>query len=279
MKYFLILSLCLLATVTSGFSQTDDTKKPDIFSTKESVLESLNRLPCEQEKRMEGVRSLFASVGAAEADITIEKYDKDKIQNVVVRKKGETDETIVIGAHYDRTDTGCGATDNWSGITILAHAYKTLKPLTTKKSYVFVAFDKEEVGLKGSNQMLKAMPEDAIGKICSMVNFDSFGQAYPMALKNASSPKMLKLAETVGKESKVNFTSVEIPGASSDSASFRDKKVPAITLSGLGNNWTDILHSSSDKLEKVNIDSVYLGYRFGMVFISKLENAGCGDFR
>lgn len=279
MKYFISLSLCFLVIVSTGLSQTDTATKTDIFSTKEAVLESLNRLPCDQEKRLEGVKSLFASLGASHADISIEKYDKGKIQNVLVRKKGETDETIVIGAHYDRTNSGCGATDNWSGVTILAHAYKTLKPLTTKKSYIFVAFDKEEEGLKGSNQMLKAMPDNEIANLCSMVNFDSFGQAYPMALKNASSPKMLKLAESLGKEMKLNFTSVEIPGASSDSASFRDKKVPAITLSGLGNNWTDILHTAGDKLDKVNIDSVYLGYRFGMVLLSKLENANCSEMK
>lgn len=278
MKHYLLI-LLILVTAGSSFSQSTETQKNDIFASKEAMRDSLNRLPCEQEKRLDGVKSLFASLGAAEGDVTVETFDKGKIQNVVVRKKGESDETIVVGAHYDRTDSGCGATDNWSGITILAHAYKSLKPLTTKKSYVFVAFDKEEEGLKGSNQMLKAMPDGDLAKVCSMVNFDSFGQAYPMALKNASSPKMLKLAESVGKEMKLNFTAVEIPGASSDSASFRDKKVPAITLSGLGGNWTEILHSSSDKLDKVNIDSVYLGYRFGLVFLSKLENAACGDMK
>ena len=185
----------------------------------------------------------------------------------------------MVGAHYDRTDSGCGATDNWSGVSILAHIYKTLRPLDTTKSYIFVAFDQEEAGLKGSSQMLKAMTDIEIDKICSMVNFDSFGQAYPMALKNASSTKMLKLAEGLGKESGFKLNSVEIPGASSDSASFLGKKVPAITLSGLGGNWTEIIHSSNDKLDKVNIESVYLGYRFGVVFISKLDSAGCGEFK
>lgn len=279
MKIFLLQVIVIVFFVATGYSQVPSPSKNEIFATKEEVTESLNRVPCERAKRLDGVKSLFASLGAADSDIVVEKFDKDNIQNVVVRKKGTTDETIVIGAHYDRTETGCGVTDNWSGITILAHVYKSIKPLTTRKSYVFVAFDKEEDGLKGSNRMLKAMTSADIENICSMVNFDSFGQAYPMALKNASSPKMMKLAESLAKEGKVNFTSVEIPGASSDSASFKDKKIPAITLSGLGNNWKDILHSPSDKLDKVNMDSVYLGYRFGVLYISKLEAAGCAEFR
>lgn len=279
MRFLLIFGLNLGLLGVTVFSQGEPIKRTDLFSTKEAIAVSLNTVPCDQTKRLDGVKTLFASVGAAESDITVEKYDKDKIKNVVVRKKGETDETIVVGAHYDRTDTGCGATDNWSGITILAHTYRTILPLATKKSYIFVAFDKEEEGLKGSREMLKGMPEASIANICSMVNFDSFGQAYPMALKNASSPKMLKLGETIAKEGKMTFNAIEIPGASSDSASFRDKKVPAITLSGLGNNWTEILHSPKDKLDMVNLDSVYFGYRFGVVFLSKLDMAACSDFR
>lgn len=279
MSYSILLTVITTLTCTSVFAQTATEPKGGIFSSKEMLEASIRSVPCESDKRLEGVKSLFVSVGATEADIHIEKYDKDKISNLVVRKKGGTEDTIVIGAHYDRTDSGCGVTDNWSGVAILAHIYKTLKPLTTKKTYFFVAFDKEEAGLKGSRQMLKAMTDAEIEKICSMVNFDSFGQAYPMALQNASSSKLLKLAELIGKESGLKFNSIEIPGASADSLSFLSKKIPAITLSGLGNNWKDILHSSSDKLEKINMDSVYLGYRFGVVFISKLEASGCRDFR
>jgi Zn-dependent M28 family amino/carboxypeptidase len=276
---FIVLLIITTALAVSSFAQPAAAPKADIFSTKEAVEASIKDVPCERADRLEGVRKLFLAAGAAEADIKIEKFDKDKISNVVVRKKGETDETIVIGAHYDRTDAGCGVTDNWSGVTIMSHIYKTLKPLITKKSYVFVAFDQEERGLKGSSQMLKAMPDAEVEKICSMVNFDSFGQANPMALKNASSPKMLKLAEGLGKDNGFRFNSVEIEGASSDSATFHNRKIPAITLSGLASNWMEILHSSSDKLDKVNIDSVYFGYRFGVVFISKLEAAACNEYR
>jgi hypothetical protein len=112
-----------------------------------------------------------------------------------------------------------------------------------------------------------------------MVNFDTFGQGYPLALRNASSSKMVKFTEDFAKELKVNFTSVAIEGASSDSASFVEKKIPAITLSGLTSNWQQILHTSNDKLEKVTMDSVYLGYRFGVVFVSKLDALPCGEFR
>ncbi len=272
LKYPILLFCLLLASPVTGSGQV-------AFSPKEEVEASVKSVPCPYNERLEGVRRLFKEAGATDEEIQIEKFDKDKISNLVVRKKGTTDETIVIGAHYDRTNLGCGVVDNWTGVTIVSHIYKTLKPLVTTKSYVFVAFDREEEGLKGSRQMAKAMEKPAIDQTCAMVNFDSFGMAAPMALKNASSPKLIKLATDLAEESKFKFVSVDIEGASSDSASFRDRKIPAISLSGLAGNWQQILHTSDDKFSKVNMDSVYMGYRFGLVFLAKLDAAPCKDHR
>ncbi len=277
-SYFYIVCLCFL-TATS-FPQTTETNVGGpVIAPKTAFEKAIGAVPCETELRLDGVKKLFLEAGAKDGDIKIEKLDKDKISNLTVTKKGKTDETIVVGAHYDRTSEGCGVTDNWSGISIIAHLYGTMRPLNTNKTYVFAAFDREEDGLRGSREMLKAMPELQRESICSMVNFDSFGQAYPMALKNASSGKLIDLAEAIAKENKITFNSVTIEGASSDSQAFRDKKIPAITLSGLGSNWTSILHSSSDSLENINVDSVYMGYRFGLILLSRMEVAGCRDFK
>lgn len=278
MKSFVTFLFIALLAVAS-YSQATEVKKESQFSTKEAVDASIKQVPCEQEKRLQGVIDLFKSVGVPADAITIEKLDKDKIQNVVVKKKGSTDETIVLGAHYDKTSSGCGVSDNWTGVVVLAHVFKTLSKFETKKSYIFVAFDKEEEGLKGSKQMLKAMTDAQRAGVCSMVNFDGFGQGLPMALANASSAKMLRLAEAIGKESNFKFNSVTLDGASSDSAAFIEKKIPAITISGFGNDFKEIIHSSNDKLEKVNIDSVYYGYRFGVSFLAKIDAAGCGDYK
>ena len=274
----ILLPLVFLCACSLLIAQTPETKK-DIFSTKEEVAESVKQVPCKTEERMEGVRKLFLAAGAKEDEIKIEKFDKDKTSNVVVRKAGKTSETIIVGAHYDRGEKGCGVTDNWTGISIMVHIFKSLRTLETQKGYVFVAFDREEVGLKGSMAMAKEILSEERKNYCSMVNFDSFGQAYPMALTNASSGKMVKFAEKLAKDSELKFTSVEIAGASTDSYSFREKGAPSIALGGIGGDWQKILHTSDDQIEKVNMDSVYLGYRFGLVYIAKLDALGCEEFR
>ncbi len=251
----------------------------DPFSPKSLVEESIRGVPCKIPERRGGVKKLFLDAGAKDGDVTFESFDRDEAANVVVRLKGKSAETIIIGAHYDRTNSGCGVTDNWTGVAIVAHIYRYLRDVETEKSYVFAAFDQEEEGLRGSREMVKTMAKEDRETVCSMVNFDSFGQGYPMALRNASSSKMVKFAEDFAKESNVKFTAATIEGASSDSASFVERKIPAITLSGLSSDWQKILHTPNDQVEKVNMDSVYLGYRFGLVFVSKLDPLPCGHFR
>jgi Zn-dependent M28 family amino/carboxypeptidase len=279
-KLILLLTLTLvLSSIVAGQPTGEQPAARDPFSSKALVEESIRNVPCKIAERRDGVKKLFVDAGAKEDEITLDTFDKERSANVVVRKAGTSKETIIIGAHYDRTDTGCGVIDNWSGVTIIAHIYRTIRSMETDKSYVFVAFDQEEEGLRGSREMVKKMTESDRDNVCSMVNFDTFGQGYPLALRNASSSKMVKFTEDFAKEAKVNFTSVTIEGASSDSASFVEKKIPAITLSGLTSNWQQILHTSNDTVEKVNMDSVYLGYRFGVVFVSKLDALPCGEFR
>jgi Zn-dependent M28 family amino/carboxypeptidase len=50
--------------------------------------------------------------------------------------------------------------------------YRTVKALDTEKTYVFAAFDKEEVGLLGSAAMVRGIAKEARAGYCSMVNLD-----------------------------------------------------------------------------------------------------------
>lgn len=248
------------------------------MSTEEDIKADMELAPCKSRKeRREDVKKLFLKMGATENDIAFEKLDD--VENVVVTKKGKTDETVIVGAHFDKTETGCGAIDNWSGIVIMANLYRTLKDLTTQKTYKFVAFDQEELGLLGSDAMAKEIPREKRGNYCAMVNFDSFGFTYPQAMRTISSDSLLKLAKEVSEEMKIPFAKAAIDFASSDSESFLKRDIPAISFHGLNNQWKDYLHRPNDKVSKVNMQSVLIGYRHGLVFLSKIENKPCETFR
>jgi Zn-dependent M28 family amino/carboxypeptidase len=271
-KIFLLL-LALSLTI-QAFGQ--ETTK--LLSTEDEVKESFKLAPCTNGKRLEAVKKLFSSMGAKDEEITVEKFDGDKLSNVVVKKKGKTDETVIVGAHYDFAETGCGAIDNWTGVVIVAQMYKTIRQIETEKSYIFVAFDEEEKGLRGASAMAKAIPIEKRTQYCAMLNFDSFGFVAPWALKNVSSPKMVAFAEKLAEESKFRFVDVELPAAA-DSIPFKIRGIPSITLSGLNANWRDFIHTQRDQTGIIKMKTVYFGYRFGLVFASRLDAADCRELR
>lgn len=271
-----IFPLLLLIFCFSSFAAAQQSKAK--ISTQAEIKENLQLVPCKNKDRFEAVKKLFQTMGATDADISIGKFNDG--QNLVVTKKGKTDKIIVVGAHYDKVSDGCGAIDNWTGIVIIANLYRTLRNLQTDKTILFVAFDREEAGLFGSERMAKEIPKENRADYCSMVNLDSFGFTYPQVLDNVSSPKMREFAEETARELKIPFQHASLAGiADADSASFLKRDIPAVTFHGLSGNWQKFLHSSFDEIENVNVDSVFIGYQFVLRYVSKIDGKGCGDFR
>jgi Zn-dependent M28 family amino/carboxypeptidase len=273
MKILIKLTLLLLPAITLLAQNAPST----IISTQENLEESVKTVPCKSEERLEAVKNLFLKMGAKPEEVIVEKFNKDKISNITVTKKGKTEETIIVGAHYDKVSDGCGAVDNWTGIAIIVHLYKTLSKIDTQKTYIFVAFDQEEKGLLGSDAMAKAIPKEKRTQYCSMVNFDSFGFSSPFILRNSSTNKMTEAAENVAKASGFKIAGVEIAGADADSTSFKNRDIPAVTFSGLDKDWQNIIHTSNDKTQKIKGESVYFGYRFGLSFLANLDANVCRE--
>ena len=247
------------------------------IATENEIKEDIGSYVCKNDERLEAVKKLFRKMGATDAEIKIEKIKM--AENLIVVKKGKTDETVIVGAHYDKTSDGCGVIDNWTGIVILANLFRTIKHFDTQKTYVFAAFGKEELGLHGSDEMARAIPKEKREQYCAMVNFDSFGFTYPQVMTNISDQKLTNLAKETSKELNIPFAEAGVEGASSDSESFRRQKIPAISFHGLSNRWPEFLHSPKDKLENVNVKAVNVGYQLGLNYLAKIEAKGCADFR
>ena len=246
-------------------------------STPEQFKEEFTTVPCEDKKRLDAVKALFEREGAPAADVTIDQH-KD-VENFVLTKKGASAEKIVLGAHYDKVSYGCGAVDNWTGIVTLAHLYRTLKDVSLKKTLVIVAFGKEEKGLVGSRAMTKTITKEQAVEYCAMINIDSLGLAPPQVADNMSSKKLGQFTEDLAKEMKMPFARARIEGAYSDSISFVEKNIPAVTIHGMSNQWSTILHSGNDQVSKVNTMSVYLAYRLALAMVARLDQSACAAYK
>jgi len=247
------------------------------ISSVEEIKSEFNSVPCKDSDRLNAATALFAKMGAADADMSVEKFKN--VENLVVRKQGTSQEILVIGAHYDKVEDGCGAIDNWTGIVTLAHLYKSLRNVPLEKTILFVAFGKEEKGLIGSRAMVSAINKAQLPQYCAMINIDSLGLAVPQAADNMSSKKLELFVADTAKIMKIGFNHFTIQGADADSSAFIEKKIPAVTIHGLSNAWPTILHSRNDQPSKVNSTSVYLGYRLVLAMVNRLEESPCGTYR
>ncbi|HEX8128918.1 MAG TPA: M20/M25/M40 family metallo-hydrolase [Pyrinomonadaceae bacterium] len=276
------ISFLLVPPATPGApafqEQTTAQPRKATFSTLEQIQEDIKAVPCKgNEERLAGVKALFMKMGAAASDISVQKINN--VENVVVRKQGSSPELIVVGAHYDKVSHGCGAVDNWTGIVAIAHMYRTIKDVPLKKSVLFVAFGREEEGLIGSREMVRAIDKAQLAQYCAMINIDSLGLGIPQAETAISSKKLVTRAAELAKRMQMPFKQGTIREGDTDSSSFLERKIPAIALHGLSSDWQQILHSHEDKVSKVNPLSVFMGYRLALGLFGEVENSACDAFR
>jgi hypothetical protein len=274
---FVAIAACfglLLTVYTPGvLTGPADDKVAIPISTEEAVAEDITQVNCKDSERLASVKRLFEKSGASPEDIAIEK--QGGVENLYVRLKGQGPGTIVIGAHYDKSVTGCGAIDNWTGIVALAHVYKSLKDAPLQKSVVLVGFGKEEQGLLGSKGMLKTITKEDAIEYCAMINMDSLGMAAPQVADNLSSPSLAERTAKIAERMKMPFNRIRLANASADSVPFIEKKIPAVTICGLETGWERILHSGFDQIKRVKPEGVYLGYRLALSLFVELDALPC----
>ena len=237
----------------------------------------LEAVPCKDGDRLSAVRALFEKMGVPPSDLSIET--NKVVSNLIVTRRGASDERIVVGAHYDKTLKGCGAIDNWTGIVAIAHIYKALKTVPLNKTLVFVAFGKEEEGLLGSKAWVDALPKQEMGRLCAMVNIDSLGLGIAQVADNMSSKGLEQLTAGLAEKMNIKYAHEAIPRAASDSNSFLAKKIPALTIHSMTSDWPSILHSTNDQASRVNSTSLYLSYRLALAVVYSIDKASCDAFR
>ena len=122
-------------------------------------------------------------------------------KNVIARLPGETNERIVISAHYDSFWNGVHAMDNGAGISsILALAQKIQGKGKLPYTIEFVCFGGEELGLWGSTGYCK-QSKDLSTNVKAIINLDTFGSNKSL-LEIGATSDILNLceesAETLG---------------------------------------------------------------------------------
>ncbi len=95
------------------------------------------------ERAADYIESVLTSFGYPVKRQTYPCYGRN-VSNLMVEKKGEDEETVVIGAHYDTVPGTPGADDNASAVAGLLELARLHLPISSRKTLLFVAFANEE---------------------------------------------------------------------------------------------------------------------------------------
>jgi len=93
-------------------------------------------------------------------------------QNIILTIPGISDETIIIGAHYDSVLTP-GATDNASGTALLLESVRRMRHQENYHTLVYIFFGAHETGLVGSRFYVDNMIHSEHDNLLFMINADA----------------------------------------------------------------------------------------------------------
>jgi hypothetical protein len=121
-------------------------------------------------------------------------------RNVIADLPGASEETVVVGAHFDSVWHGPGAIDNATGVEGLRRVAERLVGREHPRTVQLVAFAAEEIGLVGARRYVaEAKQRDQLGRIVGMVNLDCIGHGEKLELL-CSPAELLARAEQTARD-------------------------------------------------------------------------------
>jgi Zn-dependent M28 family amino/carboxypeptidase len=173
-------------------------------------------------------------------------------RNVVAELRGQSEEAIVVSAHYDSVWRGPGVIDNATGVEGVRRIAEELAGHGHMRSLIFIGFAAEEVGCIGSRSWIfDAEVTGELKRIKGIVNLDciAHGDRFElMASPQALSDRLAGFAAELGFGDRYEL-SVGPAGPGVDAFPFHEKGIPAASLSHFG---YEEYHLPSERLELVD---------------------------
>lgn len=165
--------------------------------------------------------------------------------NVIARPPGRSCETVV-GGHFDSVPQSRGASDNASGTAVVLELARVVAAARIPGNSCFVFFTAEEFGLFGSRAYLQSLRPEERSRLQLMVNFDMSGVGDRWVL--IGSPDAVAMAEDAAASAGVAAEPGEMPGRTSDFASFLADGVPAVLVF---DSDDPLLHTPEDTFDRL----------------------------
>ncbi|HYJ42186.1 MAG TPA: M28 family peptidase [Steroidobacteraceae bacterium] len=220
------------------------------------------------------LKRMFADAGCGE-HLSEQPVKWSKAPNVICVLPGSSDRVIIVGAHFDRVPGSAGVADNWSGASLLPSLYASVNIEPRRHTYIFIGFTDEETGLVGSRFYARKMTPEQVAATDAMINLDTLGLAPTEVWTHRSDIRLTQALHAVAKHLKVPLSGVNFERVgSTDSESFKARKIPRITIHSLTQKSENdgILHSRKDKLSAMNLDDYYDTYHLLALYLAFLDH-------
>ncbi|WP_418279874.1 M28 family peptidase [Halorubrum sp. DTA98] len=175
-------------------------------------------------------------------------------RNVVGRVGPDSDERLLLVAHYDGHDIAEGALDNGCGIATVVTAAGVLADADLDVGVDVVAVGCEEIGLLGAERLAETTDLDSVRAV---VNVDGAGRFRDLVALSHTSEATAAVAEAVSELTRHPIETESDPHPFSDQWPFVRRGVPALQLhsnSGeRGRGWGHTHADTRDKVDDRNI--------------------------
>lgn len=192
--------------------------------------------------------------------------------NVILDLPGETDEMIVLSAHYDSTPLSQGVYDNMSGSVGLLAIADYFRQHPHRYGLRFVWCGSEERGLLGSKAYVATHEED-LKKTVLNINLDMIGCIMGKFIACCTSEeKLVHYIEYMASE--MGFGMEAHQGVySSDSTPFADKGVPSLSFARLAPGNTATIHNRYDTMDVMKAEHMAKDVAFITAFTEHMACA------
>ena len=230
-----------------------------------------NRIPGVNINAKDAIRLVRDGVTTARIVLEQEEYTGTS-HNVVAELPGESDEWIVLTAHYDSTSLSQGAYDNMSGSIGLLGIAEHFKTAPHRRGLRFVWCGSEERGLLGAKAYVAAHEEE-LKKVVLNVNLDMIGSIMGKFIAVCTTEeKLVHYIEYLGMMEGFPVNARQ-EVYSSDSTPFADKGVPALSFARIAPHNTATIHNSYDTLAVMKAEQEARDIDFLNVFVGNMANA------
>lgn len=271
---FLLRSLCWQVLLVVPACVVWAQKVEFVSLPKEVVESRLRGVTKENARRFAVLRKTFEDAGCSGNQLQDQRVKGSKLPNITCTLPGQTEDVILVGAHYDQSLHGDGAVDNWSGASLLPSLYESLRGKERKHTYIFVGFTDEEKGLIGSEHYAARLTKGQASRIRAMINLDCLGLSPTKVWLSRSDRRLAEALNGVAHAMKLELGLVNADQVGrADAESFAKRKIPAITIHSVTQETFPVLHSAKDTLEAVKLDDYYNTYRLLAAYLSYLDGS------